>query len=87
MPRMKLTKSVIDNLAASGKDVVYWDAACPGFGVKVTPAGRKVFVVLYRTGSCWFPAAKIYHRALRSGDLSPGPRVGAEGVCRQAGGT
>jgi integrase len=50
MPRMKLTKSVIDNLAASGKDVVYWDAACPGFGVKVTPAGRKVFVVLYRTG-------------------------------------
>src|SRR5271169_140413 len=50
MPRMKLTKSVIDNLAASSKDVVYWDAGCPGFGVKVTPAGRKVFVVLYRTG-------------------------------------
>jgi hypothetical protein len=50
MPRMKLTKSVIDDLAASGKDVVYWDAACPGFGVKVTPAGRKVFVVLFRTG-------------------------------------
>src|ERR1700675_4011097 len=50
MPRMKLTKSVIDNLAASGKDVVESHAACPGFGVKVTPAGRKVFVVLYRTG-------------------------------------
>src|SRR5580700_1628945 len=50
MPRMKLTKSVIDNLAASGKDVVYWDAGFPGFGVKVTPKGRKVFVVLYRTG-------------------------------------
>jgi integrase len=29
---------------------VYWDAAFPGFGVKVTPKGRKVFVVLYRTG-------------------------------------
>jgi integrase len=28
----------------------YWDAGCPGFGVKVTPKGRKVFVVLYRTG-------------------------------------
>ena len=31
-------------------DLVYWDAACPGFGVKVTPKGRKVFIVLYRTG-------------------------------------
>jgi integrase len=29
--------------------VVYWDAGCPGFGVKVTPKGRKVFIVLYRT--------------------------------------
>jgi integrase len=29
---------------------VYWDAGCPGFGVKVTPKGRKIFIVLYRTG-------------------------------------
>jgi integrase len=50
MPRMKLTKSVIDDLPTPAKDIVYWDAGCPGFGVKVTPAGRKVFVVLFRTG-------------------------------------
>src|SRR5271169_608261 len=50
MPRVKVTKSVIDDLPTPAKDLVYWDAACPGFGVKVTPAGRKVFVVLYRTG-------------------------------------
>src|SRR6516162_416954 len=50
MPRSKLTKSVIDDLPTPVKEVVYWDASCPGFGVKVTPAGRKVFVVLYRTG-------------------------------------
>jgi integrase len=50
MPRAKLTKSVIDDLPTPVKEVVYWDAACPGFGVKVTPAGRKVFVVLYRAG-------------------------------------
>ena len=31
-------------------DTVYWDRALPGFGVKVTPKGRKVFIVLYRTG-------------------------------------
>src|SRR5215470_1647997 len=50
MPRIKLTKSTIDALPTSKSDVVYWDAGYPGFGVKVTPTGRKVFVVLYRTG-------------------------------------
>src|SRR5262249_17290458 len=50
MPRIKLTKSAIDALPTSKSDVVYWDAGCPGFGVKVTPKGRKVFIVLYRTG-------------------------------------
>jgi integrase len=50
MPRIKLTKSAIDALPTPKSDVVYWDAASPGFGVKVTPKGRKVFVVLYRTG-------------------------------------
>jgi integrase len=49
MPRTKLTKSVIDALPSPTKDIVYWDSASPGFGVKVTPKGRKVFVVLYRT--------------------------------------
>ncbi|MGA7452412.1 MAG: tyrosine-type recombinase/integrase [Rhodoplanes sp.] len=50
MPRIKLTKSAIDSLPSLESDVVYWDTASPGFGVKVTPKGRKVFVVLYRTG-------------------------------------
>jgi integrase len=50
MPRTKLTKTAIDSLPTQNSDVVYWDAGFPGFGVKVTPKGRKVFVVLYRTG-------------------------------------
>jgi len=50
MPRIKLTKSAIDALPTPSSDVVYWDAAYPGFGVKITPKGRKVFIVLYRTG-------------------------------------
>src|SRR5712664_3668835 len=50
MPRIKLTKNSIDSLLTPPSDVIYWDAAFPGFGVKVTPKGRKVFVVLYRTG-------------------------------------
>src|SRR6478609_8910983 len=49
MPRVKLTKTAIDALSTPQKDIVYWDAGCPGFGIKVTPKGRKVFVVLYRT--------------------------------------
>jgi integrase len=50
MPRIKLTKSAIDALPTPSSDVVYWDAASPGFGVKITPKGRKVFIVLYRAG-------------------------------------
>ena len=50
MPRLKLTKSAIDALPTPSKDTVYWDSGCPGFGVKTTPKGRRVFIVLYRTG-------------------------------------
>ena len=50
MPRIKLTKSSIDALPILPSDTVYWDSSSPGFGVKVTPKGRKVFLVLYRTG-------------------------------------
>src|SRR3981081_1973354 len=49
MPRVKLTKTVIDALPIPSKDIVHWDVGCPGFGVKVTPKGRKVFFVLFRT--------------------------------------
>jgi hypothetical protein len=48
MPRVRLTKSSIDSLPVGNKDTVYWDAGLPGFGMKVNPAGRKVFIVLYR---------------------------------------
>src|SRR4030081_878309 len=50
MPRIKLTRSAIDALPTPSSEVVYWDATYPGFGVKITPKGRKVFIVLYRTG-------------------------------------
>src|SRR3979490_101261 len=50
MPRIRMTKSNIDALPIGKSDIVYWDVGRPGFGVKVTPKGRKVVVVLYRTG-------------------------------------
>jgi integrase len=46
---MRLTKSAIDSLVAGPKDTVYWDEVLSGFGVKVTPKGRKIFIVMYRT--------------------------------------
>jgi hypothetical protein len=83
MPRIRLTKSAIDALPTPASDVVYWDVSCPGFGVKVTPKGRKVFIVLYRTGGAG--------SKLRKYTIGPYGRVilhqggSAEGVHREAG--
>ena len=49
MPRLRLTKSAIDALPTPDKETVYWDETLPGFGLKITPAGKKVFIALYRT--------------------------------------
>ena len=49
MPKLHLTKSVIDELTPRPSETVFWDDSVPGFGLKVTPLGRKVFIVLYRT--------------------------------------
>src|SRR3954462_8890950 len=48
MNQCKLTKSTIDPLPSSSKDIIWWDTDLKGFGLKVTPAGRKVFLVQYR---------------------------------------
>jgi hypothetical protein len=49
MPKVHLTKSDLDELSPSSTELVYWDDSVPGFGLKITPQGRKVFIVLYRT--------------------------------------
>jgi len=50
IPRIHMTKSAIDGLPVTERDTVYWDQNLPGFGLKVTPLGRKVFIVMYRVG-------------------------------------
>jgi hypothetical protein len=69
MPRIKLTKSAIDALPTPKADLVYWDAGLPGFGVKITPKGRKVFIVLYRTGGAGSKLRK--YRNFRHESLVP----------------
>lgn len=51
MARVKLTKRVIDAAVPQSKDVVIWDSEVAGLGLKVTPSGRKSFVLFYRTAS------------------------------------
>ena len=49
MPTLKLTKPVIDDLKPQAADQVCWDQSLRGFGVKATPAGRNVFILMSRT--------------------------------------
>ncbi len=46
--RTKLTKRTVDLVTAGTADVFAWDADVPGFGLKVTPKSRKVYIVQYR---------------------------------------
>ena len=37
--KQKLTKSAVESLAASAKELVVWDTELPGFGIRVKPGG------------------------------------------------
>lgn len=43
-----LTKTLIDKLEPKDKDYIVWDDKISGFGVKVTPKGRKSYLMKYR---------------------------------------
>ena len=69
MPRLRLTKRLIDAIAESSGRVTYWDDKLSGFGVRVAPGGVKIYVLKYRAdgrqrfykigrhGSPWTPDA------------------------------
>lgn len=46
----KIMKRSVDALDAGEKDLYLWDSELAGFCVKVTPTGRKVYLVQYRIG-------------------------------------
>jgi len=43
----KITKRTVDEAEAGAKDSFIWDVETKGFGLKVTPAGQKVFIFHY----------------------------------------
>ena len=64
----KITKRVVDAAAPGDRDTFLWDGELKGFGLKVTPAGRKVYIAqdrlpgrstqrftIGRHGSPWTP--------------------------------
>ena len=51
MPRraeLTISKRTVDGLAVEGRDAVFWDRELAGFGVRVYPSGRKIYVVQSR---------------------------------------
>ena len=48
MATQKLTKVTVDKLAPGAEDYVIWDAALPGFGIRVKPSNVKSYIVQYR---------------------------------------
>ncbi|OYV93599.1 MAG: hypothetical protein B7Z60_07945 [Ferrovum sp. 37-45-19] len=62
MAKIKLTKTAIDAAQPQAQPVELRDTLVPGFMCKVTPAGRKVFMLQYRTnaGERRKPALGLY---------------------------
>ncbi len=50
MPTGLISKRSVDAFQSAAKDTFLWDNELAGFGLKVTPAGRKVYLVQYRLG-------------------------------------
>ncbi|HEX4615786.1 MAG TPA: integrase arm-type DNA-binding domain-containing protein, partial [Stellaceae bacterium] len=47
---LRLNKSNVEDITPEAKDIYAWDDRIPGFGVKVTPAGKRIYVLKYRAG-------------------------------------
>lgn len=50
MATARITKRAVDAAKPRKADSYYWDEELSGFGLKVTPTGRKVYLVQYRLG-------------------------------------
>lgn len=56
----KLSKQVVDAASKADRDQFLWDSEVTGFGLKITPAGRKIYICQYRLGGGRRGAVKRY---------------------------
>lgn len=77
----KITKRTVDAATAGAGDRFLWDTDLKGFGLKVTPTGRKLYVLQYRSGGRGSPTKRLTLGV--HGELTP-ERARAEAT-RQAG--
>lgn len=47
---VRLTEAVIEALSVDGRDRLIFDRLMPGFGLRITPAGTKLYIVQARVG-------------------------------------
>lgn len=58
MAKAKITKRTVDALAPGAKDQFFWDEELKGFGLKITPAGKRTYVLQYRMGGRGTPTKR-----------------------------
>lgn len=74
MPKSKLTKRTVDAAKPTERNLLLWDTDISGFGLKVSPAGRKSYIYQYRLSVPGAPASSIPPRRYtigRHGDWTP----------------
>jgi integrase len=59
MPAITISKRTVDQAKPGERDLFLWDQTLPGFGLKVTPAGARVYIVQYRTGGRGSPTKRV----------------------------
>jgi integrase len=84
--RQKLTKSAVEGTAKGSKRVFLWDAgdgSTKGFGLKVMPSGKKIFIFQYRMGGRGTPTQRYTIGPFGPGLTVEKARKIAEGLERE----
>ena len=97
MPTRRLTDQAVRSLRPDNRQVDYWDVSPKNFGVRVSAAGRKTFIVRYRAAGRYrrmslgvYPivtladARQHARRVLGEVASSEGPRPGPPGRAPRA---